>query len=330
MAAKPTERPLPPIARLPRLPLVLIACCLLLSGLAWAGVRLQADGEQKHLVWVGDSFTGNYRFAAPDRLQDLTAARLPAGWQNFNFGAPGAFTLDFLMQAQSAQTLTGRVDALVVPLFVGKLRPATSYPRLDGRGETLKWLRLDDNAGPIVAKLDAGLRKKLAVHKAGLWLFGPLDLASWWWRETMQWPWERERMRSNPPERQQAMAKKAAEHATSWAQPDAATPAMTESVAAQDLALLFGWAKAKGIRVLVVLLPAGDPDFIASGFSPEAQAAHRHARDLLASWCKAQGVDSADLTEALGGGLYDDFTHLKQVEGNRRLVEAVVGWLGRP
>lgn len=327
MAHKPTERPLPPASRLPRVPLLVLAFCLLLTGLAWAGVRVTASSDRKHLIWLGDSFTGNYRMAAPERLQDLSAARLGADWQVWNFGAPGAFALDILLQAHSAWTLTGKVDAVVVPLFVSKLRTTQDYPRLDGRGETLKWLRLTDDAEPVLAALDAGLHKKLAVHKAGLWLFGSLDLASWLWRESVQWPWERERMRANPPERQQAMAKKAAEHAAMWQQPlDPAS--LTTSAAARDLQLLFGWAKAKQIKVLVLLLPAGDPDYIAASFQAEAKANHRAARDVLASWCAAQGVDTADMTEALGGGLYDDFTHLKHARGNQILVDAVAKWLG--
>ena len=79
--------------------------------------------------------------------------------------------------------------------------------------------------------------------------------------------------------------------------------------------------------MLVLLLPAGDPDYIGASFQAEAKANHRAARDKLASWCAAHGVATADLTESLGGGLYDDFTHLKHVRGNQILVDAAAGWL---
>jgi hypothetical protein len=319
--------PPPPAARLPKAAVAALLVCLALTALSWLAVRLHADADRQHLVFVGDSFTGNYRFAEPERLQDLANRGLPPGWQAFNFGAPGAFTLDIWLQAQQALTLTGRVDALVLPLFVGKLAPAKAYARLDERGDMLKWLRLEPASAPALQALDSELTKKLAIHKAGLVLFGAWDLGEHLFNQQLKNPWERQRMLDNSPERRAGIQRKVADHARDWHAARPTLESYTASPAAQDLELLVQWAKAQQIPVLVLVIPDGDPDAIAAHYSPEAKQHLAEALAVVQAWCDARGLAHRDLTQALAGGLYDDFTHLNAVRGNQILVDAALHWL---
>lgn len=309
---------------LPKAAFAAVLACALLTGLAWAAVAWQRQSSAKVLVWLGDSFTGNYRFEAPDRLEDVTQPG--ASWQVFNFARPGAFTLDMLLQYDQARTLVGRVDAAVLPLFVGKLAQRGVYARLDERGDNLKWLRLHSDAGPVLNTLDTELRKKLAIHKAGL-LFGFFDLAQYLWVDWIQSAQERQRMRANPPDRQSGIAARVREHAQAWEQRGLTAEDLREGRAAQDLELLVQRLRAQGTPLLVLLIPDGDPELMIQHFSRRAMMHHDAARKAMAQWCEGQGVAYADLTEGLGGHVYDDYTHLKDVRGQRRLAAAAEGWI---
>jgi hypothetical protein len=93
------------------------------------------------------------------------------------------------------------------------------------------------------------------------------------------------------------------------------------------LELLVQWAKAQQIPVLVLVIPDGDPDAIAAHYSPEAKQHLAEALAVVQAWCDARGLAHRDLTQALAGGLYDDFTHLNAVRGNQILVDAALHWL---
>ena len=61
--------------------------------------------------------------------------------------------------------------------------------------------------------------------------------------------------------------------------------------------------------------------------TPRAKANLDMARGQMLDWCQQQGVAAVDLTDRLGGHVYDDFTHLKDVRGNRVIVDAVQRWV---
>lgn len=327
MPQRSESPPPPPAPRgfvVPRAGLAALLACTLLTALAWTGVRLQRQPSARALVWLGDSFTGNYRFAAPQRLQDLTA--LGPDWQVFNFARPGAFALDMLLQYDQARTLIGPVDAAVLPLFVGKLAQRGPYARLDERGDNLKWLRLHDDAAPVLQALDGELRKKLAIHKIGL-LFGFYDLLLHLWVDGVQAAQERQRMRDNPADRQAGIAQRIAEHARDWHQRGLLPEDLRDGRAAQDLALLIARLRSHGTPLLIVLIPDGDPSKIDSAFSEQAKRHHQQAREAMARWCLERGVAFADATDQLGGGVYDDYTHLRDVRGQRVLASYAERWV---
>lgn len=315
-----------------KLPLAaILAVCgwAVLTLACYVGVRLQSDTSKKTLVFVGDSFTGNYRFAQPQRLQDLGEAALAPQWQVFNYGRPGAFALDILLQVQEAQRLTGRVDAVVLPLFVSKFLVTGPYARLDERGDNLRWLLWNGFAAEVVRTFPSTeLYKKLAIHQAGL-LFGAFDLLQYAYIEQVQSPDERAHMRANPPERRVAIEAHIVGHARTWQDLDWNPKRLTDSPAAKDLELLVRYAQKQRIALLILLIPDGDPDEIAAQFPPKAQANLQAARQTMRGWCGRQGVGFADLTDRLGAHLYDDYTHLKDVRGNQILVDAAKRWVGR-
>jgi len=312
--------------KLPRAALLAVVGWALVTLVGYAVVRLQSDTSKKTLVFVGDSFTGNYRFAAPQRLQDLAETALAPAWQVFNYGRPGAFTLDILLQLQQAQRLTGRVDAVVLPLFVSKFLVTGPYARLDERGDNLRWLQLDATACDMVATFNMELWKKLAIHKAGL-LFGVYDLLQYAYIESVQSPQERAQMRASPPERRVAIQAHVIGHARTWDTVDLKQSNFLDSPAARDLELFVSHAKAERIAVLIALIPNGDPEEIALQFSQRAKANLQTARTQMLDWCHKHGVASVDLTDRLGGHVYDDFTHLNDVRGNRVIVAAVQRWV---
>ncbi len=313
-------------SKLPLAVLLAVAAWALLALGAYVGVRLQSDTSKKTLVFVGDSFTGNYRFAKPQRLQDLAETALAPTWQVFNYGRPGAFALDILLQLQEAQRFSGRVDAVVLPLFVSKFLVTGPYARLDERGDNLRWLRLDSTACDVVATFGTELWKKLVIHKAGL-LFAVYDLLQYAYIEAVQSPQERDHMRTNPPERRVAIEAHVIGHARTWDTATLAPATFLDSPAARDFRLFVAYAKTEHIPLLIALIPNGDPEEIALQFSPRAKANLDMARVQMLDWCQQQGVAAVDLTDRLGGHVYDDFTHLKDVRGNRVIVDAVQRWV---
>ena len=313
-------------SRLPGAAVSMVVGCLLLTLACWAGIAAGVDRDKPTLIFVGDSFTGNYRFEAGDRLEDLTEEALGARWQVFNFARPGARTLDMLMQVHQAQTLVGDVELVVLPLFVSKFQVGDPYVRLDKRGDNLKWLRLSTSSGPVLDSFGAEYLKKLTIHKLGL-LVGFYELLEHQFVERVQQPSDRARMRSDPPARRRAIDAKSDRHAQMWGGVAFDEAAFGTTGAAQDLSLLIDNLKAQGIPLLIVLIPAGNMDVVDRKFSPEGKANLERARQASRSWCAQRDVPSIDLTQRLPGQLYDDFTHLKEVEGNAIITRAITAWM---
>ena len=157
-------------------------------------------------MWVGDSFTGNYRFEPGERLQDLLGAEMGAEWTVVNHARPGARTLDIFMQVDQARLFHGEPDAVILPLQVSKLMPWESPVRMDKRGDNLKWWDVDLSS-PLWTSFNEEYRRKVLIHKLGL-LAGFLDGIEYLYVEHVQNPLEREQMRKDAPKRQERIAKK--------------------------------------------------------------------------------------------------------------------------
>ena len=322
-----------PAGRWPKAALWSVAGCLVLTGLCWAGVWVAAAPADKCVLLVGDSFTGNYRFEAGSRLQDLMEAELPDDWSARNFARPGARTLDMLMQVYQAETLMGRVDRVVLPLFVTKLAVGPGYIRLDKRGDNLKWLPLTGRAPAPSEILNDEEQKKLVIHKLGL-LVGFYDLIEYLYVEHFQSPRERAEMRLDPPSRRAKINAKNARRAKGWDtyeldwtdRRDMQRGRIATSQAAIDLDLLIRVLEDKGIPLLIIWLPMGNMDIVRDTFSPRAQANLARVAEVARGWSDARGVPSVDLIHGLPGVHYDDFTHLKTVEGNRIVAHIAAQW----
>ena len=68
MAKNIEQKPTQNGFRLPRVPLAVLGCCIALTTLSYAAVTSQSTDERPLVVFVGDSFTGNYRFDEGQRL----------------------------------------------------------------------------------------------------------------------------------------------------------------------------------------------------------------------------------------------------------------------
>ena len=303
---------------------ICVALCAAVTLACWAGIRAGVDDEVPVLLYVGDTFTGNYRFDPGERLEDITAP--PGDWQVHNFAWPGARTLDILLQVQKAETLLGRVDRVVLPLFVNKFIVGEPYIRLDKRGDNLKWLHLDSGALPVAETFDDELQRKLLIHKLGL-LVGFYDLLEYLFVQHQQWPGQRQRMRKDPPDRRAKINAKNQRRARIWDERNITPQEVTTSGAARDLNLLVDYLKRRGIPLLILWLPPGNMDVVKENFSPRAQQNIQAARAIAMEWSAAHGVDHVDLFHALPGAYYDDFTHLNDVRGNRIIAEAAAQWV---
>ena len=311
--------------RLPRVPMAVLVCCVGLSTLSFAAITSQSSDEQPLMVFVGDSFTGNYRFEKGARLQDLVEAETDHQWQAFNHARPGARTLDIVMQAHQALWFHERVDAVVLPLQISKLMPWESPVRMDKRGDNLKWWNVDFDS-PLWASFNEEYRKKVLIHKIGL-LMGFIDLGEFLFVEHIQSPKEREDMRANSQKRQDKIQRKIGQIESHWTKTPVVQSEVFACQAAQDLEVLVSDLKRSGIPVLVVLVPAGNPKVIADSFSPEARKHLEQAEAATLAWCEEHDLPVVNVVDTLPGTAYDDFAHLKGLEGNQMISTSVVKWL---
>ena len=103
---------------------------------------------------------------------------------------------------------------------------------------------------------------------------------------------------------------------------------MGESQAARDLAALKTHLDRLGIPLLVLIVPAGNPE-ASKAFTSAARQHLEDARMATRNWCDSQGIPWRDVVEELPGEAYDDFAHLRGVEGNR-VLSARPRVAGRP
>lgn len=309
-------------------PIVPVALLLILITLSMASaLSIAWEGEENRPIalLVGDSFTGNYRFEEGERLQDLMEEESDGVWQVMNHAKPGARTLDIFMQVHQGLWLQPRVDAVVLPLQVSKLMPGESPVRMDKRGDNLKWWNVDFKS-PLWLSFNDEYRKKVLIHKIGL-LFGFLDLGEFLFVREFQSPRERKEMRENSSRRQEKIAAKIEKIEEHWETTSIDKDAVYATRAAQDLAFLVAELNTRSIPLLIVLVPAGNPEITGRDFSASAQMHLKEAAEATRSWCKDQGVPVVDLVDTLPGEAYDDFSHLKGVSGNKMISRAAAQWL---
>ncbi len=320
------ENPTKTVSLLGRFKLLLLTLAIPLGLTLLAAIPAfsQADDEQPVAIFIGDSFTGNYRFEPGTRLQDLLEDKMP-GWQVFNHARPGAQPLDYYMQVHQALWLHPRVDAVVLPIQVSKLMPGENPVRMDKRGDNLKWWNVDLSS-PLWASLNNEYRKKVLIHKAGLF-FGFLDMAEYLYVEEIQSPMERAQMRENSADRQKKMAAKAKRVATYWNDYTVDIARVMTSRGVQDLAFLIADLKARAIPIHAILVPGGNPTIVRDHFPPQAKQTLRDAAEATRHWCRAMDISYTDVIDALPGESYDDFYHLKELPGNDRVAEAAKAWL---
>ena len=309
----------------PFVPIAVVTFCVLLSTLSLAIVSHQSNDEKPLLVFVGDSFTGNYRFHKGQRLQDQVESMTEGEWQAFNHARPGARTLDIVMQAHQARWFHDRVDAVVLPLQISKLMPWESPVRMDKRGDNLKWWNVDLES-PLWASFDEEYKKKVLIHKIGL-LMGFLDLGEFLFVEHIQSPKEREEMRADPPKRREKILKKIEAIEDHWTETSVVVQDVFDSQAARDLEVLVEDLQTAGIPLLVVVVPTGNPQVVQEQFSEEAQRHIKEAEEATLAWCKNHNLTVVNLATSLPGSAYDDFAHLKGIEGNKAITLPVVEWL---
>lgn len=313
--------------KLPLAALIALGVCLLASAGTLVGSRLRVQRDRTLVIFIGDSFTHNYRFGEGQRLEDLLGRELGDAYQVFNLARAGARPLDLLLQIHRGELILGPVHRVVLPLTLDKfvIADPRRHARLDKRGDNLKWLALSRDSRRTVATFDAELWRKLVVHKLGL-LFGFYDALEEEFVERLQSPWERDQMRRDSPRRRRAIQRKTRELARFY---DALPPdrLRLDNAAGRDLVLAVEYTRRKGIPLLVVLLPVGNMDVVKSEFSPRARANLEALRRASLDWCRQQDVPCVDLTQRLPGAYYDDFTHLKHVAGNQIIVDSVKGFV---
>jgi hypothetical protein len=312
--------------KLPLAALIALGVCLLASTATLVGSRLRVHRDRTLVIFIGDSFTNNYRFDEGQRLEDLLARELGDAYQVFNLARAGARPLDLLLQIHRGELILGRVHRVVLPLTLDKLviPDPRRHARLDKRGDNLKWLSLTTASRRTYSTFDGELWRKLVVHKLGL-LFGFYDALEEEFVEHLQSPWERDRMRRDSPRRRRAIQRKTRELAAFW---DQLSPAQRrlDNAAGRDLGLTVAYPRQRGIPLLVALLPVGNMDVVRAEFTPRARANLEALRQASLAWCRQQGVPCVDLTQRLPGAHYDDFTHLRHVAGNQIIVDAVKGF----
>ena len=317
MATNIEQKPTQNGFRLPRVPLAVLGCCIALTTLSYAAVTSQSTDELPLVVFVGDSFTGNYRFDEGQRLQDLVEKETEYAWQAFNHARPGARTLDIVMQSHQARWFHDRVDAVVLPLQISKLMPWESPVRMDKRGDNLKWWNVDFDS-PLWASFNEEYRKKVLIHKIGL-LMGFIDLGEFLFVEHLQSPKERAEMRENSQKRQDKIKRKIQAIEAHWAETPVSQTEVFASQAANDLEVLVSDLKAAGIPLLVVVVPAGNPGVVKERFSPLARKHLQQAEEATLAWCRQHDLPVINVVDDLPGTAYDDFAHLKGVRSRHRL-----------
>jgi len=258
--------------KLPLAALIALGVCLLASAATLVGSRLRVHRDRKLVIFIGDSFTNNYRVDEGERLEDLLSRELGDSYQVFNLARAGARPLDLLLQIHRGEMILGRVHRVVLPLTQDRLVVADPrrHTRLDQRGDNLKWLALSTDSRRTFSTFDGELWRKLVVHKLGL-LFGFYDALQEEFVEHVQSPWERDRMRRDSPRRRRAIQRKIRELAGFW---DAFSPSRLrlDNAAGRDLALAVEYTRRTGIPLLIVLLPVGNMDVVRAEFSPRAPA----------------------------------------------------------
>ncbi|MCO4760203.1 MAG: SGNH/GDSL hydrolase family protein [Myxococcales bacterium] len=310
-----------------RSPMWVLLVPLVLSLATWMGVRASLSSTKPTLLLVGDSFTGNYRMDDGDRIQDLLAADV-SKYHVVNLARPGARTLDMALQVHQAALLGLSPSVVVAPMFVSKFRSTEGYIRLDKRGDQLKWLELS-RSGRFFASFDAQYKKKVLIHKIGL-LFGFFDLAEHLYLQHVQWPIERSRMRKDPPARRAKIQKKLKAHAKVWEAAGTSDELLFNTGSAHDFELLAADVKARGARLIVVLIPAGNMDAARASFSDVALGKLEKTRRQVHAYLKRRNIEVVDVVDELPGRHYDDFTHMKTREGNAILARAVQQHLDKP
>jgi len=310
---------------LPWVGVSVFAVCLTLSVLCLLAASQTASSKIPIAVFAGDSFTGNYRFDEGERLQDLVGHELDGEVEVLNHAKPGARTLDIFMQVHQALWFHPRMDAVIIPLQTSKLLPWESPARMDKRGDNLKWWDVDLDS-ELWASLNMEYRRKVVIHKAGL-LVGFIDMIEYLYVTHIQSPRERAEMREDRPSRREKIKRKIRDISQHWNDTPVVQSEVFESQASQDLEMLVRDLKERDVAILIVIVPTGNPELVSEVFSAQAQRNIEDARLTTVAWCNRNEVDFVDLSKSLPGSAYDDFSHLKGVEGNQVIASAVSQWI---
>jgi hypothetical protein len=196
---------------------------------------------------------------------------------------------------------------------------------MDKRGDNLKWWNVDFQS-PLWTSFNEEYKKKVLIHKIGL-LMGFLDLGEFLFVEHIQSPKEREEMRADSPKRRDKIQRKIEAIQDHWATTSVVPQDVYNSQAAQDLEVLVHDLKTARIPLLVVVVPAGNPEVVRESFSTEAQHNIKEAEKATLAWCAKHKLPVVNLATSLPGSAYDDFAHLKGIEGNEAISRPVVQWL---
>lgn len=311
-------------------PWALTACLLfcVLSGLAtWGLVRLYYKDDRKVAVLVGDSFVANYRLEAGERLEDRIAEKLGPEWRVVNYAWPGSRPSDFLLEVHQARMLTGRVDLVVANLFPDKFLPQGQYVRFNRRGDWLKWLPWGDDPAKLGLSLDEGQRTQRVVHKLGLLLFAPFDVAEQWFTTHVQQVSERKKFKADGPERAARIEKYAAAQDSVWALRTHTPDSVMNTPAAQDMALLVQDMQARGTPLVFTLLPFGNPGLVKRHFGHTALARVATARAGTEAWLRHWKADWVDLEGDLSESDFDDLWHVKSAHSSDVIADHVADWV---
>ncbi len=278
--------------------------------------RFVLKDDRPAVFLLGDSCIGNYRLDPGTRLQDIMEKQNPH-IRVENWAEPGAAPLDFYLQMTHGRLLAGHPKAVVVALEPSKFLDQGKDHRLDDGGRNLRWIPWNRYGLDLFFRLTPKERNIALVQQASVPFYAIADFARSAWTKYIQWPWERNQMRTASPERRKKIEAKSIEQGRiQEAAPLVDYLTYANLPRAKDAAFLLQSLQDEGIETRVLILPFGNPDLIERTFPLVAKAKHDSIDILMKHWLKDLGVAYIDFNQSeeikhFPDSTWDDLSHLK-------------------
>ncbi len=318
-----------------------------LSALVFFAAKIAIADSSFDVVLLGDSETANFRLPPGHRLHEAIERDDP-GARVWNFARPGSFTGDYYLLLQKALFLGIKPERVVALYSPGKFHYRAGIPgarvlkpplRFYYEDANLKWLPLNAEGFAYWRTLAPDDKKEAIIQKPVLLTTGYYEILSEIWERQFVWPYSRRKMEKIGPERAAYRERNARAGSRDW---ESAFMAVRDEdfenfIQARDFELLIANLNERGIPLLVVLFPTGNPELLEKYVSQEAKNNLEYAHLQMVRWLGRRGVTTIDL----GGpgeavhfppSAWDDLHHLKDPAAiayvARRIARAVTNRQG--